>query len=213
MAKYVTKQCPVCKKDFTRRVSRNQKHCSPKCQVEARRKKVTKQCPVCKKDFTRHAYLNQKTCSRKCAKTAIRERITKQCPECKEEFTRRPSGAARQKHCSRKCLYAAQRGKPGDRRKDSKGFWFWAPDGRDMWEHRYVMEKIKKRKLLSTEQVHHIDYDKYNNDPQNLFLFTSHSEHMKCHASFNRLVKRLLAGDGILLFNRVTGLYELGPRP
>lgn len=45
--------------------------------------------------------------------------------------------------------------------------------------HRIVMEDKIKRKLAKGETVHHIDGNKRNNNPENLILFSSHSEHMK----------------------------------
>lgn len=48
-------------------------------------------------------------------------------------------------------------------------------------EHRYVMEQKLGRKLTSEDIVHHIDGNKQNNDPSNLFL-TNRSEHAAIHA-------------------------------
>ena len=43
--------------------------------------------------------------------------------------------------------------------------------------YREIMEKQLGRKLLSSELVHHIDGNMHNNDPTNLALMTTHSEH------------------------------------
>lgn len=45
--------------------------------------------------------------------------------------------------------------------------------------HRLVAEQKLGRPLLPGETVHHIDGDKLNNDPSNIAVLTSHSEHMK----------------------------------
>lgn len=50
-----------------------------------------------------------------------------------------------------------------------------------MYVHRVVAEEKLGRKLLRTEIVHHIDGNKQNNHPDNLMIFTSHSEHKKWH--------------------------------
>lgn len=48
-----------------------------------------------------------------------------------------------------------------------------------VFEHVLVMEKKLGRYLLSGEVVHHINHVKTDNTPENLVLFTSHSEHMR----------------------------------
>ena len=55
------------------------------------------------------------------------------------------------------------------------------PDGRVMFEHRYVMEKHLGRKLTKKEVVHHIDENRSNNKIQNLHLYKSHSQHVTEH--------------------------------
>jgi len=66
-------------------------------------------------------------------------------------------------------------GKPAraEYRKLRKGDW-----QRD--EHRHVMEQALGRLLSSNEVVHHIDGDKYNNDPSNLQVM-SLAEHSRMH--------------------------------
>jgi hypothetical protein len=45
-------------------------------------------------------------------------------------------------------------------------------------QHRLVMEQKIGRKLVPGEVVHHIDGDRANNDPGNLVLYPSNSEHL-----------------------------------
>ena len=47
-------------------------------------------------------------------------------------------------------------------------------------QHRFVMEWILGRRLLSNEIVHHIDEDKHNNHPDNLEILTR-AEHTLIH--------------------------------
>jgi hypothetical protein len=47
--------------------------------------------------------------------------------------------------------------------------------------HRVVMEKMVGRPLAKGEVVHHIDGNPRNNDPENLMLFKSQSEHLQWH--------------------------------
>lgn len=51
----------------------------------------------------------------------------------------------------------------------------------DEYVHRLVMEEYLKRELDFDEYVHHIDFNKLNNDIDNLFLFPSNNLHMFYH--------------------------------
>jgi hypothetical protein len=48
-------------------------------------------------------------------------------------------------------------------------------------EHIVVMERKLGRSLLPGEVVHHDDDNPQNNDPANLMVFPSNSEHLKYH--------------------------------
>lgn len=48
-------------------------------------------------------------------------------------------------------------------------------------EHRIIMEKVLGRKLKADEIVHHIDGNKWNNDPSNLMVVTR-EEHALIHS-------------------------------
>lgn len=47
--------------------------------------------------------------------------------------------------------------------------------------HRVIAEILIGRPLKPKETVHHIDGDKLNNDPENIAVFPSQSEHCKAH--------------------------------
>lgn len=47
--------------------------------------------------------------------------------------------------------------------------------------HRVVAEQMLGRKLLPGEVVHHLDGNKQNNDPENLYVFASQAEHAEWH--------------------------------
>lgn len=48
-------------------------------------------------------------------------------------------------------------------------------------EHRLTAELLLGRFLLKQEVIHHIDFNKTNNDIRNLMLFPSNKEHMSFH--------------------------------
>ncbi|MBO5630402.1 MAG: HNH endonuclease [Aeriscardovia sp.] len=52
--------------------------------------------------------------------------------------------------------------------------------GQTFYEHRLIVEKMLGRKLSTDEIVHHIDGNKWNNDPSNLEVVTR-SEHARMH--------------------------------
>ena len=65
---------------------------------------------------------------------------------------------------------------------DNLGYVVISVNGIIMREHRYVMEQHLDRKLSTEETVHHIDFDKTNNDISNLYLFNNDTLHLIYHS-------------------------------
>lgn len=74
--------------------------------------------------------------------------------------------------------------------------------------HRTVVEKKLGRKLKKGQPTHHLDGNRYNNDGSNLYACKSAKEHSQIHISLQKCMFELVR-DGYVLFNKLTGLYEL----
>lgn len=56
-------------------------------------------------------------------------------------------------------------------------------NGKRVYEHVQIYEEALGRKLEPREMIHHIDFDKGNNNLENLFLCADRSFHNSCHVS------------------------------
>ena len=77
----------------------------------------------------------------------------------------------------------------------------------ETFEHRVVVEEHIGRKLEPDECIHHINFNKLNNNIDNLWI-CNRKTHNKAHASVNKLIDILLSMH-IIKFNRNKGKYEL----
>ncbi len=53
-------------------------------------------------------------------------------------------------------------------------------------EHRIAVQRHIKRKLTKEEVVHHLDFDKQNNDIDNLMIFDTNQAHIKFHTKLKQ---------------------------
>ena len=70
-------------------------------------------------------------------------------------------------------------------------------NGKYVYEHRLIAEKHLSRFLSKNEIVHHINENRSDNRPENLFVFQSMSEHIKFHSNlkFNPFLKTWLISN------------------
>lgn len=147
-----------------------------------------------------------KFCSQKCSgkyKTENKKGATKNfkgiCKNCNKEFeTYKSPSRDTPKYCSLKCIGEAQKGEnnpayKGGKYFDSSGYVVvYMPNHpncgvkKTVLEHRFVMECKIGRYLTDEEVVHHIDFNKSNNNPDNLMLFPNQSRHILFHKQLNK---------------------------
>ena len=163
---------------------------------------IKKNCHFCNIEFMARPTPDRpnrgKYCSVPCWKKD--QQTTKECIFCHKTFSGLKSVLKDQKLCSLQCTNKYKVGlNSGDRAYNWKGgkvlnkgyieirlssFERARRHKVRMPEHRLVMEKHLRRRLMSKEVVHHINGDKLDNRIENLKLFGSISEHIK-HIHFN----------------------------
>lgn len=171
----------------------------------------SKICLGCKKEFIpkKKSY---KSCSRSCSSKYVASIYGKQraekrkngsmfnCQQCNKEFYVIASRQKTAKFCSRRCIALAHPEISEKARNNSplmiragkteqRKYVVIRVNGKQVREHRYVMEQHLGRKLESHEHVHHINGDPTDNRVENLQVLTN-SEHQKLELSFFSSLKR-----------------------
>lgn len=158
--------------------------------------KVTIVCAQCSRSFEVFpCNKSRKYCSAECRNIAYKG-VTKvspnrQCKQCGAAFYASPSRSTA--YCSSICYHASTAGKPAHNKGTGKGYVITdrgykkiklpdhpRADKRGyVREHIVVMEQIIGRHLAPGETVHHKNKVRDDNRPENLELFSSHSDHLK----------------------------------
>lgn len=76
------------------------------------------------------------------------------------------------------------------------------------YEHHVIAEQKYGRKLKECEVVHHVDLNKLNNDPSNLYICRDNKEHRLIHGQLERVAAQLIQ-NGIIVFDEQKGEYKL----
>jgi ribosomal protein L40E len=188
---YRAKRCRKC--GLREAVNRPEVKIKIKTIFAFRSKKILRICKQCGKEFfafpSRVKDGKGKFCSFKCIKS--QGKIKRMCLYCGKEFSWR-RGHGKGKFCRRLCQSKYQVGKNnpfwhGGGYKNVGGYIFaYAPKHPKqchgyVYKHRLVMEQILGRFLMDEEVVHHKNRIRSDNQPENLFLFDSGTDHRKYH--------------------------------
>lgn len=143
-----------------------------------------KKCFICNKNIIDKKHPDKIYCSVKCRSKARQNRIKTKCLNCgKEIFTKKSqTKRGRGKYCS----YHCKGWKGGFSKKQNGYILIYKPqhpknkNGYVLY-HRFIMEQKLKRFLKSSELVHHIDENIFNNHITNLMLCKNIAEHRYMH--------------------------------
>ncbi len=165
-------------------------------------------CVYCRKKFmTRRGKGNkkQKFCSVKCFGSYLsivkrKPPIRRKCSICNKYYFVETSKIKKgKKYCSRKCSGIAKRTNKKSASKSLSYGWVTS-------NYRALIEKKLGRKLKTTENVHHINFDRNDNRLKNLYVYSSFSEHIKGQMTIFKIVKLLLEKKIIIFKN---GVYRM----
>jgi len=164
------------------------KYCSMKCfGLMIRKEKIVKTCKYCYKEFSVvPSYGANKYCCHECsAMDMMAARIERVCEQCKKKFSVTPYFKDR-KYCCQGCFGLAHSGENSPSWKGGKSFEpytvNWTKTLRRSIRERdkYICQLCHKEQGDRALAVHHIDYDKANNDPNNLISLCE-----SCHGKTN----------------------------
>ena len=118
-------------------------------------------------------------------------RVMVTCETCGRQFEVLPhlsKGPRRRRFCDRDCYYQSPSPKwRGGITHDGRGYpQFSSGPHKGRRVHEVVAEMKLGRPLRTGEVVHHIDGDVTNNEPDNIKVFPSQSDHMKHHSQQKR---------------------------
>ena len=81
-----------------------------------------------------------------------------------------------------------------------------------VWEHILILEKELERYIDKSEPIHHINFDRQNNNLDNLYLCKNSSKHQEIHNSLNTIAIELIKTNIIGFENGKYVLTEIGKR-
>jgi len=70
-----------------------------------------------------------------------------------------------------------------------------------VFEHIIILEKYIGRMISKKEPIHHIDFNRQNNEIKNLYLCKNNSEHQNVYKSLHKVVG-ILVNNGVIKFKK-----------
>jgi len=192
--------CKICNKGIRiepyKYKYQNNFYCSRKCYHNSSKIILKKECFICGKDiiYTPSQLKNIKGgkyfCSRECNGIYLSKQLKRKCAECNSEFWCKESvvGKGDGKFCSLKCKYKNQSGANSHFWKDGSALSPYGKGWNETLKTRIRIRDAYKCQICGVPQeecfnalsVHHIDYDKNNNDMVNLITLCK-----SCHTKTN----------------------------
>ena len=170
-------------------------------------------CEKCNREFSYLRKQSWRPKRRFCSNECRHSIVMVACEYCRKEFHIKPSNLKRNKNnfCSPSCHYAWRKKNTvnysgigekshlwkGGEKITSEGYIeVYKPEhpralkqsGRSAYvkKHILIVEKFTGRYVSLKEVVHHLDNNKLNNNPGNLYLFTTAGKHTAYHHAFKR---------------------------
>jgi hypothetical protein len=182
--------CELCGKPYQTYPSvlaAGRKYCSNACRHLAHKRRVVLICEHCGREYETHEFQGRKGrrfCSWECRNLGLQDRKKQTCEYCRKEFEVTPCQTARGwgRFCSWECRVA---GMCAEKSQSWKGGIAPRPYPRAF--SAKLKTRIRKRDKyrcavckLKGMNVHHIDYDKHNNEQDNLVVLCG-----SCHGATN----------------------------
>lgn len=190
-----SKNCKYCGKEFFKKKSEAKKYwvkkkcCSPECGNKIRRRRIKIICKICGKEFeVINCRKTAKYCSTICANKSgywtgkkrpdISNKAKVWVNERLKSYWFKKGGHITNTGRTRIKTF-------GDK---NQKYNILHKNGKNIKEHRYIVEQFIGKKLCEKEIIHHINGDKKDNRIENLYICSDRAEHTKIHIN-NTIVK------------------------
>lgn len=190
------RRCGHCGIEYEKHRKSTARFCSWHCYYLSR--KPNKSCEVCGNTVALSRY---RFCSQQCFLRRPRKGKQKACEQCGKSIWVEPH-QINKRFCSRNCLTESKRLKgPGAKHKRADGYiavyYPTHPDCKAqgfILEHRLVAEQKYGRRILKSEQVHHLNHIRDDNRPENLEVI-SPSDHSRISNARGKSLRQAMKAE------------------